>query len=105
MVAIQFNKTLSLMVAPEGDFTKAKEIPALKNNFFAKVRGLTADSSGRIIYALITGENWDIWVTEPDGSKQTRLTTDEHADKFPAFRLTILESPLSPTAQAQTKCG
>jgi TolB protein len=39
---------------------------------------------GRIVYASRTGENWDIWIANPDGSDSKQLTADTYVDQRPA---------------------
>lgn len=39
---------------------------------------------GRIVYASRTGENWDIWISNRDGSESRQLTSDTFVDQQPA---------------------
>jgi eukaryotic-like serine/threonine-protein kinase len=39
---------------------------------------------GKIVYASRTGENWDIWMANRDGSETKQLTTDGHIDQQPS---------------------
>jgi Tol biopolymer transport system component len=39
---------------------------------------------GKVAYSIRTGENWDIWVANPDGSESKQLTTDPLVDQQPS---------------------
>jgi serine/threonine protein kinase/Tol biopolymer transport system component len=39
---------------------------------------------GKIVYASRTGENWDIWTANPDGSEAKQLTSDAFVDQQPS---------------------
>ena len=41
-------------------------------------------SDGKIVYASRTGENWDIWLANPDGSESKPLTADAFIDQQPS---------------------
>ena len=41
-------------------------------------------SDGRIVYASRTGENWDIWIANRDGSQSKQLTVDAFIDQQPS---------------------
>jgi TolB protein len=40
---------------------------------------------GKIVYASRTGENWDIWVVNSDGSASKQLTADTFIDQQPSI--------------------
>jgi Tol biopolymer transport system component len=40
---------------------------------------------GKIIYAMRSGENWDIWLSNADGSDSKQLTNDAFADQQPSM--------------------
>ncbi|HEY3580799.1 MAG TPA: protein kinase [Pyrinomonadaceae bacterium] len=40
---------------------------------------------GKIVYASRTGENWDIWIANADGSNSKQLTTDAFLDREPSM--------------------
>ena len=40
---------------------------------------------GKIIYAMRTGENWDIWLANADGSETKQLTADAFIDQQPSM--------------------
>jgi TolB protein len=61
------------------DETQARQI--LKTNL-PDVVAWTPD--GRIVYASRTGENWDIWIGNPDGSDTKQLTADAFVDQQPS---------------------
>jgi len=39
---------------------------------------------GKIVYASRTGENWDLWITNRDGSETRQLTNDAFVDQQPS---------------------
>jgi len=39
---------------------------------------------GKIVYASRTGENWDIWIANPNGSEARQLTADAFIDQQPS---------------------
>jgi serine/threonine protein kinase len=39
---------------------------------------------GKVVYASRTGENWDIWISNADGSEAKQLTTDAFIDHEPS---------------------
>ena len=39
---------------------------------------------GKIVYASRTGENWDIWMANHDGSESKQLTADAFIDQQPS---------------------
>jgi serine/threonine protein kinase/Tol biopolymer transport system component len=42
---------------------------------------------GRLVYASRTGENWDIWMSNQDGSDNKQLTSDAFVDQQPSVSL------------------
>ena len=40
---------------------------------------------GKIVYASRTGENWDIWIANADGSNSKQITTDAYLDHEPSM--------------------
>ncbi len=65
---------------PNEDERQAQQI--LKTNLPSETMAWTPD--GRIVYASRTGENWDIWTANQDGSAPKQLTADAFIDKQPA---------------------
>ena len=55
--------------------------PILKTNLPETV-AWTPD--GKIVYASRTGENWDIWMSNRDGSENKQLTADAFIDQQPS---------------------
>lgn len=45
---------------------------------------VTWTPEGKIVYASRTGENWDIWTSNPDGSEAIQLTVDAFIDQQPS---------------------
>jgi serine/threonine protein kinase/dipeptidyl aminopeptidase/acylaminoacyl peptidase len=75
----QVNSSNIWITAPNEDESRAQQI--LKTNLPDTV-AWTPD--GKIVYASRTGENWDIWISNADGSEAKQLTTDAFIDHEPA---------------------
>jgi Tol biopolymer transport system component len=65
--------------APGEDETFARQVG--KTNL-AEVVGWAPD--GKIVYSTRTGENWDIWIMNGDGSEPKQLTADTFIDQQPS---------------------
>ena len=77
IATIQIVNSSSIWItAANEDETHAR--PILKSNLPETV-AWTAD--GRIVYAIRTGENWDIWISNRDGSEAKQLTADSFVDQ------------------------
>ena len=80
IATIQQGNASSIWVsAPNEDESRALQI--LKTNLPDTV-AWTPD--GKIVYASRTGENWDIWIANRDGSETKRLTADAFIDQQPS---------------------
>ena len=75
----QVNASSIWITAPNEDESRARQI--LKTNLPDTV-AWTPD--GKVVYASRTGENWDIWISNADGSAAKQLTTDAYIDHEPA---------------------
>jgi serine/threonine protein kinase/sugar lactone lactonase YvrE len=75
----QVNASSIWVTAPGEDESKARQI--LKTNLPDTV-AWTPD--GKVVYATRTGENWDIWISNADGSEAKQLTTDSYIDHEPS---------------------
>ena len=75
----QVNASSIWITAPNEDESRARQI--LKTNLPDTV-AWTPD--GKVVYATRTGENWDIWISNADGSDPKQLTTDAFIDHEPA---------------------
>lgn len=75
----QVNNSSIWIVAPNGDESRARQI--LKTNLPETV-AWTPD--GKVVYASRTGENWDLWMGDPDGSAIKQLTSDAFIDQQPS---------------------
>src|SRR5262249_21075383 len=75
----QVNASSIWVTAPNEDEPHAQQI--LKTNLPDTV-AWTAD--GKIVYASRTGENWDIWMANGDGSETRQLTADAFVDQQPS---------------------
>ncbi|HJP93951.1 MAG TPA: protein kinase [Pyrinomonadaceae bacterium] len=72
------NSTISI-TGPNQPETQAQEI--VKTNL-PDLLSWTPD--GRVVYAMRTGENWDIWIANADGSGSKQLTADTFIDRLPS---------------------
>jgi len=75
----QVNNSSIWITAPNEDESQARQV--LKTNL-SDVVSWTPD--GKVIYSSRTGENWDIWRANPDGSETKSLTADAFVDQQPA---------------------
>lgn len=75
----QVNASSILVASPNDDESRARQI--LKTNLPDTVQW-TPD--GKLVYASRTGENWDIWMSNADGSDARQLTTDAFIDHEPS---------------------
>jgi len=75
----QVNSSSIWITAPNDDESKARQI--LRTNLPETV-AWTPD--GKIVYASRTGENWDLWMVNSDGSDSKRLTADAFIDHQPS---------------------
>jgi len=81
IATIQQVSTSSIWIAaPNQPETQAHEI--LKTNLPDTVAW---SPDGKIVYASRTGENWDIWIANADGSQSKQLTTDAFVDHEPSM--------------------
>jgi serine/threonine protein kinase len=67
------------IAAPNDDETRARLI--LKTSL---PDTMAWTPNGRLVYASRTGENWDIWISNRDGSETKQLTTDPFIDQQPS---------------------
>ena len=80
IATIQQTNTSSIWITtPNEDETRAQQI--LKTSLPETV-AWTPD--GKIVYASRTGENWDLWITNRDGSGSRQLTADAFIDQQPS---------------------
>jgi Tol biopolymer transport system component len=76
----QINSSSIWISAPDEDETRARQI--VKTNLPETV-AWTPD--GKLVYATRTGENWDIWIANSDGSETRQLTADAFIDQQPTI--------------------
>ena len=74
----QVNYSGIWITASNEDETRARQV--LKTNLPETV-SWTPD--GKLVYASRTGENWDIWMANHDGSETKQLTADAFIDQQP----------------------
>ena len=75
----QVNFSSIWVTAPNEDESRARQI--LKTSLPESV-SWTPD--GKLVYASRTGENWDIWMANRDGSETKQLTADAFIDQQPS---------------------
>ena len=75
----QVNTSSIWITTPNEDESRARQV--VKTNLPETV-SWTPD--GRIVYASRTGENWDIWMANRDGSESRQLTADAFIDQQPS---------------------
>ena len=75
----QVNTSGIWITTPNEDESRAQQI--VKTNLPETV---TWTPDGRIVYSSRTGENWDIWITNRNGSENKQLTADTFVDQQPA---------------------
>jgi eukaryotic-like serine/threonine-protein kinase len=75
----QVNYSSIWITAPDEDESRGRQI--LKTNLPESV-AWTPD--GKVVYASRTGENWDIWMVNRDGSESKQLTADAFIDQQPS---------------------
>ncbi|HEV8370728.1 MAG TPA: protein kinase, partial [Pyrinomonadaceae bacterium] len=75
----QVNSSSIWITSPNEDESKARQI--LKTNL-PETLAWTPD--GKIVYASRTGENWDLWMVNRDGSESKQLTADAFIDHEPS---------------------
>lgn len=75
----QVNASSIWIAAPNEDETRARQI--LKTNLPDTVAWAP---DGKVVYASRTGENWDIWMSNADGSGAKQLTADAFIDHEPS---------------------
>jgi eukaryotic-like serine/threonine-protein kinase len=75
----QINTSSIWISAPNEEESRARQI--LKTNLPDTV-AWTPD--GKVVYAIRTGENWDIWISNADGSEAKQITTDAFIDHEPS---------------------
>lgn len=80
VATIQQVTNSSIWIAtPNEDESRAQQI--VKTNLPETV---TWTPDGKIVYASRTGENWDIWIANRDGSENKQLTADTFVDQQPS---------------------
>jgi Tol biopolymer transport system component len=75
----QVNNSSIWVTAPNEDESQARQI--LKTNLSDIV---SWSPDGKIVYSSRTGESWDIWSINPDGSETKPVTADAFIDQQPS---------------------
>jgi Tol biopolymer transport system component len=66
-VALQYDASSSLWLAPNHDVSRAVSVSTLKNAQEAR-RGVAVDANGRVVYVSLANGQTEIWMTEAGGS-------------------------------------
>jgi serine/threonine protein kinase/dipeptidyl aminopeptidase/acylaminoacyl peptidase len=74
----QVNASSIWITTPGEDESRARQV--LKTNLPETVAW---SPDGKIVYASRTGENWDLWMANNDGSESKQLTADSFIDQQP----------------------
>ena len=86
LVTIRDELRASLWVAPDGDSTRARPITRSSTGREGAL-GIEWTLDGRIVYAAVGHDNWDLWIAKSDGSEPRQLTNDgRHAAPTAARR-------------------
>ncbi|HKG20813.1 MAG TPA: winged helix-turn-helix domain-containing protein [Blastocatellia bacterium] len=83
IAASQSTPAVNFWVAPGGDWTQARKITNGAGDIYSQRLGLAWTPDGRIIYSTRQSGNPDVWVMEPDGTRQKQLTFEPGADLQP----------------------
>src|SRR4029077_6689938 len=76
----QINESSIWITAPNEDESHARQI--VKTNL-PDTLAWTPD--GKIVFASRTGENWDLWISNSDGTGATQLTADQFIEQQPTM--------------------
>ena len=74
----QVNSSSIWTTAPNEDETRARQV--LKT---ALPETVAWTPDGKLVYAARTGENWDLWIANRDGTEPRQLTADAFIDQQP----------------------
>ncbi len=81
--AVRSEQISGLWIAPNGDASRAKQVTSEVANYEG-VEGMCWTPDGKIVYRSNASGNWEIWIMEPDGTCQKRLTFDSGTDLHPS---------------------
>ncbi|MGI8960388.1 MAG: protein kinase domain-containing protein [Bryobacteraceae bacterium] len=99
LLTIQSDPISNLWVAARGDSARARQITSGK---FDGLTGIAWTPHNQMVYAT---REYDIWITDADGSNRKRLTNDEHNSRYvavsPDNRYIVFESWRGEPAQSQ----
>ena len=103
LVALLYDRTANLSVAPYGDWQNARQLTLGKSNGGL---GTIWTPDGKIVYNSSAGGNPDIWIVDADGRNQKQLTDDAYAERAlavsPDGRHLVFDSLRSGTLQIWT---
>ena len=83
LVAQQVDQRSSIWVAPAQDPDRAHPVTPLTEHFIG-TGGVTWTPDGHILYTSNTTGNFELWMTNPDGSSARPLPLDQEAKFFPS---------------------
>ena len=78
LVAVMFDTTSNIWVAPYGEWNNARQLTSSKVNGGL---GIAWTPDGKIVYDSHAGGNPDIWIVDPDGRNQKQLTDDIYTER------------------------
>jgi eukaryotic-like serine/threonine-protein kinase len=81
LVTVQSEQRANIWVAPNGEASRAAEIPSERNDGLS---GLVWTPDGRVVYSSTAGGNADVWIMDADGNHRKQLTVSDSADSAPA---------------------
>ena len=74
---IQVSGLVNIWVAPDGDATRAIQLPTGNVGFYgARGNSVSWTPEGRIIFVSNESGNLDIWIMDPDGANRKQLTAN-----------------------------
>jgi Tol biopolymer transport system component len=84
MIAVRYEYPSGIWIVPSEDMSKAEEIVS-GANYGDAWAGLSWTPDGRILYESDAGQDFNIWIMNPDGSNRIQLTSDPEPDLEPVM--------------------
>lgn len=82
LVTVQSDRPSNIWIASNGETGSATQITF--SNLDGR-GGVTWTPDDKIVYASLASGNWDLWITNADGSNQKQLTVDARNNRSPAI--------------------